>query len=69
MAKFDWSPIYEPIADHATRRDCAECLRDYANVANVRSQPASVWRYQRGEWGAKDKSTRTPVCTYHARTP
>ena len=58
--------ILEPISDHSTRRTCADCLCDYANVSVVRSQPASHWRFTLDQIGAKDKSTRTPVCERHA---
>ncbi len=58
--------ILERIPDHSTQRTCADCLRDYANVGIVRSQPASHWRFSLDQLGAKDKSARTPVCERHA---
>jgi len=56
--------FFEPIPERATRRTCADCLRDYA-VATVRSESAVYWRFGTDKLGGKDKSTRTPVCLRH----
>lgn len=57
----------EPIAAHCTERTCSDCLNDYENIAVVRSQKASFWRFTADERGAKDKTSRIPVCTRHAQ--
>lgn len=56
--------FFEPIPDHATKRQCAVCLSSPA-IGNALSA-ATFWRYNADKAGNKDKSSRQPVCDAHA---
>ncbi len=47
--------LFEKIAEQATPRKCSTC-----------QQPASYWKFNVDEAGAKDKSSRQPVCEKHS---
>lgn len=57
----------EPMSEHSTARTCADCLTDYQNVSIVKAQPATHWRYTGDNRGAKDQTSRTPVCERHSK--
>ena len=46
--------VVEQISEQSTPRRCTEC-----------QQPATLWRFRRDVQGAKDKSSRQPVCKNH----
>lgn len=56
--------FFEPIPEHSTPRKCSSCLRH--PEAGVQPSPATHWRYRADRDGAKDKSSRQPVCERHA---